>query len=75
LITMTRIQTIQQAIAEAQRFIDKANKAVLRLKEIEKAPYGQAATKETGAVKRAALDLKQSLTAVNQMTAYNDSND
>ena len=67
---MNRIETIQAGIYEAERFIKKAKAAVLRLKIESQGQYGAYATKETGAVKRAALDLKQAMTDINQMKTF-----
>lgn len=68
--TNERAQIIQTGIDEAERFIKKAKGAIKRIKEEAATEYGCIATKETGAVKRAALDLKRVLTDINQMKSY-----
>lgn len=65
-----RIEIIQAGIAEAERFIIRAKAAVKRLEAESSAKYNIAATKQTGAVKRAALDLKVAMTNINQMTTF-----
>lgn len=68
--TDKRIPIIETGIAEAERFIKTAEKALKRLSEEEKVEYGCNSTKETGAVKRAALDLKRAMTDINQMKTF-----
>lgn len=60
------IETLELAIAEALRFVQKANAAIDRLKT-EDHCYQR---KETAAVKRAALDLKHQLTTISQLKAF-----
>lgn len=64
------IEALRLAIAEADRFIKRAEIARERLIEIDKVEYPQYSFKEVGAVKRAAHDLKRELTNITQMKSY-----
>lgn len=61
------IEVLRLAIAEADRFIKRAEAARERLIENEKSEYGQFSFKEMGAVKRSAHDLKRELTNITQL--------
>lgn len=63
------IEIIQTAIAEANRFIQKSEIAKMRLIENDKSGYRQYTFKEVGAIKRAALDLKDLLTTITKMVS------
>lgn len=67
--TNPNIQIIQLAYEEAQRFIRRCEQAESRLVENDETGGGQYAFKEVAALKRSALDLKQVLTSITQMTA------
>jgi|TARA_R110000772_G_scaffold228944_1_gene339727 hypothetical protein len=54
-------KALDEAINEARRFIDKAEKAKLGLCTND---YAWVGTKETGAAKRASMDLTRSLVSV-----------
>lgn len=56
-----KVDILNDAIIEAQRFIDKANKAKERLINDR---YASFACKEMAAAKRASMDLTRSLVAV-----------
>jgi len=55
------LETLKQAKQELKRFEKRLNSAIERLTKEPTARYG---CKETGAVKRAALDLKNELTNI-----------
>lgn len=55
------IEILNEIKAEVKRFNKRVDAAIARLKEDSTASYG---CKETGAVKRAALDLKNELTKI-----------
>lgn len=55
------IKELNEIKAELKRFEKRLDAAIIRLKEDDFAKYG---SKETGAVKRAALDLKMELTKI-----------
>lgn len=64
------IEKIDEAIAEAQRFIKKAELAKKRIEQETSVKYGCSASKETGALKRAAVDLGRMCTVINQLKSY-----
>ncbi len=58
-------QEIRLAIGEAQRFIDRAKEALARVRS----PYGRECLdpgKESGALRRASMDLTRQLTKMRQ---------
>lgn len=55
------VKTLTEIKSELKRFEKRLDAAIARLKEDEYATYG---CKETGAVRRAALDLKVELTKI-----------
>lgn len=57
-----QISTLIEIKAEMKRFEIRLNAAISRLKEVDGHNYS--GTKETGAVRRAALDLKNELTRI-----------
>lgn len=61
-----QIQSLEQAKKECERFIVKAQLAIDRL-NVDDGCYQ---TKEMGAARRAALDVKQEMTNVNQLTMW-----
>ncbi len=58
----SKIDKLQDAINEANRFLDKANAAKARLIAEQDSKYFCYATKEMGAAKRASMDLSRALT-------------
>lgn len=61
-----QISELKIAQAECKRFIERADRAIERLNLDD----GCIATKEMGAVRRAALDVKREMTNINQLTMY-----
>lgn len=59
-----KVETLKEVEAEVKRFLKKLEAAKKRLNEYGDT-YGSG-TKETGAVRRAALDLKVELTKITQ---------
>ena len=57
------IKVLREIEAEAQRFITRLHDSVLRMKEDD---YYRHGCKQSGALKRAALDLKNELTRITQ---------
>lgn len=57
------VELLQKVELEAIRFINKVKECKSRLVEVE---WSSSGLKETGAVKRAALDLKNELTRITQ---------
>jgi hypothetical protein len=64
------VEIINEAIAEAQRFIKKAELAKERIIEETKTKYSIASSKETGALKRSAIDLGRMCTIINKLKSY-----
>ena len=56
-------EILNEVEIEAKRFLKKLVAAKKRIKEDSRATYG---SKETGAIKRASLDLKNELTRITQ---------
>lgn len=63
-----QIEALQEAIHEAERFVERAYTAVNKLKEHD---MGTTSNKETAAAKRASMDLTRSLVKVRN--PYHDS--
>lgn len=61
------IELLREVEAETKRFLKKLDMAKKRIQEDQYAVHG---CKETGAIKRSALDLKNELTRITQSTAY-----
>ncbi len=61
-----QIEQLEIAIAENERFIQKAKAAIKRLKSNDNCYY----TKEMAAARRSALDVKRQMTVINQLTMY-----
>lgn len=61
-----QIQALEQAKKECERFIVKAQLAIDRF-NIDDGCY---TTKEMGAARRAALDVKREMTNINQLTMW-----
>lgn len=61
------IDLLNEVENEAKRFLKKLQNAKVRIKDDNRAVYG---CKETGAVKRAALDLKNELTRITTSGRY-----
>lgn len=59
-----KIENIEEAVAEAKRFIKKANAHLDRAKKDKY--YYLVGTKESGACKRASLDLTRALSKMRQ---------
>lgn len=64
------IVLIDEAITEAKRFIKKAELAKQRLIDDSKQQWQSSGSKETGALKRSAIDLGRMCTTVNQMKQW-----
>lgn len=58
-----KVETLNEVEKETKRFLEKLKAARTRLTSDNYAQYG---SKETGAVRRAALDLKNELTKITQ---------
>lgn len=61
------IELLNEVEIETKRFLKKLTEAKKRIKEDSRAAYG---SKETGAIKRASLDLKNELTRISQSQSY-----
>lgn len=61
------VELLNEVEVEARRFLKKLAEAKKRIKEDSYALYG---CKETGAIKRASIDLKNELTRISQSTSY-----
>lgn len=61
------VELLNEVEVEARRFLKKLTAVKKRIKEDSYALYG---CKETGAIKRASIDLKNELTRISQSTSY-----
>ncbi len=61
------IELLNEVESETKRFLKKLKETKARLSKDDYAKYG---CKETGAIKRSALDLKNELTRITQASAY-----
>lgn len=65
-----QIGQLEQSISECERYIKKAKLAIIRLQSEQRSSYGCISTKEMGAVRRAALDVRREMTTINQLKMF-----
>lgn len=59
-------EQLKKSINEANRFLSKANAAIIAIDKMEKSGFGSASCKEVAAAKRASMDLTRSLVGVRE---------